>query len=86
MKMCAVALSLSLLAAAVWLGLTMTTPESSGGGGNPGGGEGRKGCVPTLLSKAPVNRAGRVVKGGLMECASGTQWHGCLSQLLQEQA
>lgn len=33
-----------------------------------------------------VNTAGRVGKGGLTECASGTQWHGCLSRRLQEQA
>ncbi|XP_038166098.1 phosphatidylethanolamine-binding protein 4 isoform X2 [Arvicola amphibius] len=66
MKMCAVALVLSLLAAAVWLGLTMTTPESSGGGtnpgggGNPGGGEGDKECVPTLLPKADLGLCGNL--------------------------
>lgn len=60
MKMCAVALFLSVLAAAVWLGLSMTTPESSGGGENPGGEEEGKGCVPTLLPKADVGLCGNL--------------------------
>ncbi|XP_059129367.1 phosphatidylethanolamine-binding protein 4 isoform X1 [Peromyscus eremicus] len=62
MKLGAAALCLCLLAAAVWLGLSMTTSESSGGGpggggGAPGGGGGggRKKCSPTPLPKADVS-------------------------------
>lgn len=69
MKMGAVALFLCLLAAALWLGLTMTTPESSGGGGKPGGGSpgggnpgggnpGGTACVPTPLPKEEVGLCG----------------------------
>nr|XP_048278116.1 phosphatidylethanolamine-binding protein 4 isoform X2 [Myodes glareolus]XP_048278117.1 phosphatidylethanolamine-binding protein 4 isoform X2 [Myodes glareolus] len=66
MKMGAVALFLCLLAAALWLGLTMTIPESSGGGGNPGGGNpgggnpGGNGCVPTSLPTAEVGLCGKL--------------------------
>lgn len=63
MKMGAVALFLCLLAAALWLGLTMTIPESGGGGdpggGDPGGGNpGGNGCVPTPLPTAEVGLCG----------------------------